>query len=441
MRSKQIFRRWAFFLVAFFLLAACDKVTVTLNELYDYPREIWGEWVRVDTGDLWRFGGNWRATGNTVGDDAVIEKQSENVVKITQEGKTDIYLFASRLPTASFSGRVVEMDGAASSVGGGRAISGIGGLPVVISNLDDRNNGVTVQTNDEGIYTADNIVIEDDYEVTVRGETTKVTVNTDGDDVGTITIVGNGVNFKTTLERRGASANQDMSCLWRNVSYYFNIVIENTGDEDCAPSYYTLAPGPGISLANTNLSGVLQTIEPGRSRVIPVEIVCNLVNGESENKKIDIFIDSPFDKRSWNDSVSLKFNREYVNLNIRSDGGAVSNAVSGIIIVPGAKAYSFTARSPGYQIRGAVPKYSGRDYLVVFSGASADNETFYSFSITGVEDGNQAAPNLAGFMDMVADEGSSGNDSEDTARHIADPSAGFRAFLRKNDVDFYKFRF
>ncbi|MDR1248449.1 MAG: hypothetical protein LBK63_04010 [Treponema sp.] len=452
MRNKQILRRWVFSLAAVLLFAACEN-QATLNELYYYPKEIWGEWIRMDTGNTFRFGSNWRQySGSDIDSDAVFEKQSENVVKITQKGKTDIYLFASRLPTASFSGTIVGIDDPVSSVGGSRAIGGLGGMPVMITNLNDRNNNVTAQTTAEGTYEAKNIVIDDEYAITVGGETTNVTVNTNGDDVGTITIVPDGVNFKTTLERRGDSANQDMSRLWVGGRYYFNIVIENTGDRDCLAPSYALNPDAGILLTNTNLSGQFTTIEPGKSKSIPIEILCSSVNGESENKKIDITIDSALDGRSWNDSVSLKFNLDYVYLNIRSDGdGERRNAVSGIIIVPGAKAYSFTAAqssSKPYSDKGSyktyvlVPKYSGKDYLVVFSGASAANETYYSFRISGRSDDYQDAPDLSGFDDVAAGEiGSAGNNSESSAYYVADPNAGFKAYLHKNDVDFYRIRF
>jgi hypothetical protein len=431
-----------FSLAAVFLFASCEN-PATLNEIYSYPQEIWGEWIRMDTGDTFRFGSNWRQyQGVDIGDDAVLEKQSENVVKITKKDKTVIYLFASRLPTASFSGTIVGMDGAALSVGGGRAIGGLGGMPVVITNLNDRNNNVTARTNDDGIYEAEKIVIGDDYAVTVEGETTTVTVNNDDDNVGTITVVPDGVNFKATLKGRGNNANQDMTRLWARNTYTFTISIENTGDDDCLAPSYALHPDTGISLSNTNLSGQFTTIEPGKTKEIPVEIYCSSVNGEAENKKINITINSALDGRSWNDSVSLKFNNDGVYLNVRSDGGAVSpKAVSGIVIVPGAKAYSFTANSNG-KTYVTIPKYYGKDYLVVFSGASADTETFYSFSISSSSVGNQDAPDLTGFTDVTAGEnGASRNDTEETAYNFTTLNTGFKAYLHKNDVDFYKFRF
>jgi hypothetical protein len=448
MRDKRMVFRWAFSFVAFFLFFACDTIPGLLNEVYDYPPEFWGEWIRIDTGDTWRFGGNWRATGNTVGSDTVVEKQSENVIKVTEAGKTDIYLFASRLPTSSFSGTVAGIDNLASSINGSRAISGLGGMQVIISNVEDRVNTVTAQTDEDGIFTANDIVAGDKYEITVENETTTVVVNTDGDDVGTITIAPDGVNFKATLERRGLSINDDMTRLWAGTSilpYYFNIVIENTGDKDCPAPFYTLVPDPGITLTNTKLSGEFTTIEPGTSQKIPVEIFCDPIDKESENKKINITIESVFDGRRWDDSVSLKFNKEYVMINIRSDSNVLPpKAVSGIIIVPGAKAYSFTAAEQSsigsYKTRMLVPKYYGKDYLVVFSGASANEETYYSFGISSTEDGAQDAPDLSDFSDKKAGEGVFGNDTEETALSI-DPYEGFKAYLLKNDIDFYKFSF
>jgi hypothetical protein len=450
MGAKQIVRRWVFSLAALIVFSGCNSPSMTLNEVYWNPRDIWGEWIRVDTGATWIFGSNYRFVD--MGNEAKIEKQSDNVIKITEPGKTDIYLFASRLPTSSFSGRVVDVGSLAPSVNGGRAISSLGGMNIVITNANDHANTVTAQTNTEGDYTATNVIAGDEYVVTVGNETARVMVSADGDDVGTITVVRDGVNFKTTLERRGDSANQDLTRLWPYVTYYFNIVIENTGDKDClAPSYEINYDRSAISLSGTDTSGQLRTIEPGptNARKIPIEIACYSVEGESENKKLDITINSALDGRSWNDSVSLKFNQEYVYLNIRSDDGLVSGAVSGIIIVPGAKAYSFTAaqsNSKPYSDKGPyktyirVPKYYGQDYLLVFSGASANDETFYAFSISSGDDGYQDAPSLSGFTDTAAGEAGRGNASEDTATP-ANPEEGFRAYLHKNDVDFYKVRF
>ncbi|MDR1902518.1 MAG: hypothetical protein LBQ88_09595 [Treponema sp.] len=435
MNNKQILRQCVFSFIAVFSFAGCEPISGTLNELYDYPREIWGEWVRIDTGDIWRFGSNWKATNNTVGSGAVIEKQSGNVIKITEQGKTDIYLFASRLPNASFSGRVADMDSAASSVHGGRAISGFNNMAITIRNLKDMANTVTTQTNSDGTYTADGIVAGDEYEVTVGGETTTVTVNTDGDDVGTITIVPDGVNFKTTLER--TSTNQDMMRLRTNTTYQFNIVIENTGDADCLAPRYTLYPEAGITL-DQPITGILSTIESGATKVIPINVSCSSITGESEYKKIDITIYSQLGNRTWNDSVSLKFNREWVYLNIRSDSNVLpGKTVSGLIIVPGAKAYSFTTTSTTGGSYGPIPKYYSKDYLVVFSGASANTETFYSFSIS---DTTAYAPGLSVFDDTTVGEGGAGNDSETTAMQINAPYS-VMAYLHKNDIDFYKVNF
>jgi hypothetical protein len=437
MRNKQILSRWMLSLASFFLFAGCGNPAAVLNEVYSNPREIWGEWIRTDNGHLWRFGSNWRTTDG-IGSGAVIKKQSENVIKITEAGKTDIYLFASRLPTASFSGKVAGVDETASSGRGSRAISGLGGMPVIISNVNDRQNNTTAQTDAEGNYTANGIVAGDEYDVTVGNETARVAVNTNGDDVGTITIVPDGVNFKTTLERRGDSANLDMNLLWPGFTYYFNIVIENTGNEDCLAPTYRLDSDSGIRLTNTETSGRFTTIEPGASKKIPVEISCFFIDGESENKKINITIDSVLDKRSWEDSVSLKFNKEWVYLNIRSDDGSISDAVSGIIIVPGVKAYSFSINADTqnpYKIHGLLPKYYAKDYIIVFSGASAATETFYSFSLT---DSFNDAPSLSDFTDITAGEE---NDTEADATLIDKPEAGFRAYLHKNDIDFYRFSF
>jgi len=68
--------------------------------------------------------------------------------------------------------------------------------------------------------------------------------------------------------------------------------------------------------------------------------------------------------------------------------------------------------------------------LFVFCGATADTETVYSLKI-----GNLSYQDNALGTDISRYEP---NDTENTATVI---TGGIRAYLHKNDIDFYRFRY
>jgi hypothetical protein len=139
---------------------------------------------------------------------------------------------------------------------------------------------------------------------------------------------------------------------------------------------------PGIEITNninspTRLTkGDLQSFNPGQTRNVDITIKCGAISEDFEFK--DIQIDTvDFYGKTWTDSISLRVNRERVTFNIRSN-----LAINGVVIVPNGKTYHFRTSSYSglYSASVEVPKYQ-KDYLVVFSGASADTEAKYSFAV------------------------------------------------------------
>jgi hypothetical protein len=134
--------------------------------------------------------------------------------------------------------------------------------------------------------------------------------------------------------------------------------------------------------------------------------------------------------------VALKFNREQITFHIRSvvvaSGGSVSGGpISGVVIVPSARAYPFKTsyNSGSYAASVTVPKYSSGDYLIVFSGATADTEAVYSLGVGVTVNAN--VPN--DVLPNAYEE----NDTEDTARQIQ-PGEIINSYLHKNDIDYYR---
>jgi hypothetical protein len=301
-------------------------------------------------------------------------------------------------------------------------MSGIGNAGVAISNLHDKANEVTAKTGADGKFTAEGTIPGDSYEVTVEGQTVVVTPNTNGEDIGTVT-VAEGVNFKTSIVPD--QSNVDMMFLISGKEYKFNIEVANMGTIDCTAATFSLDFPSGITVKNQPSSLILGTIEPGKKKTIPITISCNSLSSEYEYKKIDVAITDGIALKTWDDAVSIKFNRGSVKFTIYSQ-----KDVSGIIIVPGAKAYSFlTTYSSGlYKTAVELPRYSNEEYLVVFSGASAETETAYSL---GIDD-----TSVPDFDDFSA----TGIYEPDNTEGEATPlnyGGRITAYLHKNDIDYY----
>jgi fibronectin type 3 domain-containing protein len=278
---------------------------------------------------------------------------------------------------------------------------------------------LTTDTDADGKFTAEGVILGDAYKLTPEGGTSVTVIPTsEGDDIGVIAITS-GVNFKTSLiPSQSAQSSADMTELYINETYQFDLEFENTGDEDCpAPSYAITAPS-GVTITG-NLQGILGTIEPGVKKSVPIGVWCSAVAGDYEYKKINVTIRDGTGK-TWEDSVSLRFYRETLDFNIKAE-----KPVSGIVISPDAKTYSFTDVTDGVV---SAPRRTTGDYLVVFSGATIETETRYSLGVGVGADGA-----FSTFIDTSRYEP---NNTEGTA--VALDTQNVMAYLYKNDIDYYR---
>jgi fibronectin type 3 domain-containing protein/uncharacterized lipoprotein NlpE involved in copper resistance len=373
-----------------------------------YAKELWGEWLRMDTGDKWYISDDSiKINGANISVTASLNKQSERVVEVTDEGRK-YYLYASRVANASFTGSI------AGSTGGTRAV--IGNVRVAIANLGNKSDTSNAVTNAEGVFTANGIIPGDAYTVTPAGGTpiTVIPAN-DGADVGVVTVTS-GVNFKTSISPVQASI--DMNELYINENYSLNLEFENVGDEDCpAPSYTIVAPD-GVTI-NGNLQGILGTIEPRVKKSVPISVICTAVDNDYEYKRISVTIKDGTGK-TWEDLVSLRFYKETIDFNIKAQ-----ESISGVVITPDAKTYSFTNVTNRTV---AVPRRKAGDYLVVFSGATIDTETSYALGI-GIEAEED-------FETFIATSRYEPNNTESETASLGEQR--IMAYLHKNDIDYYR---
>jgi len=403
----------AIFLFAVIVLAGCvDPTSGTLNEVHTYPQYLWGEWIRMDTGESWYIAGNYIS----VSDPSSIQtltRQSEHVIEVKLTSGRTYYLYASRIANASFSGRIAGFTSTERA-----AANGKGWVNVVV---EDLNNGsaITTQTDGEGLFTVPEAIPGDEYAITPQGGTpVTVTPSGDGDDVGTITIT-RGVNFKTSIKAQNSST--DITRLYANLNAYeLSLELENTGTEDCTAPTLDFEVDPDLIVESISAPKIIGTIEPGKKKTIPITLRCKPIEHENEYKKIHVTINEPLLERTWNDSVSVKFHKAAVNFTIKAN-----TAVSGVIISPTAQAYPFTRVT---STTFAMP-WSTQDYLVVFSGATADTESAYSFGVETVPDTNFDEFDQPQLYEI--------NNLENEAAAVS-TGEKIMAYLHKNDIDYYK---
>ena len=431
------------FFLAFFLIN-CEIPSGKLNEVHLYPQNVWGEWIRMDNGNTWYIASNYvKSEDYNALYSYSLAKQSDNVIKLTEvaddSSRKVYYLYASRIPNSSFQASILVNDtvsGTLSAVAlNSRAVAAPGGMKAKIPNVNNPANSPQVATNNEGILQVDGIIAGDEYDIIIGNDTARVKPNTGGEDVGTIILInGKGLNFKTSVHSNADDT--DMMRLFVNRNYQIKIRIANTGTETAKYSTYTISDADGI-IDSGAMTGTLGTIDPGRVYEIPLTVNCAAVSGEFEFKKISIKIkDNSLQNLEWDDSASIKFHKENVDFKIRAMGRMGENgSINGILIVPDGKAYHFTSSGSGSSqdiTTVPVPRYAGKDYLIVILGATIVSESSFSFAIN-------EEPGIIP-SDFIPNEFYYMYDTENSAKRIQHTDK-VMSFLSEDDVSYFRVSF
>ena len=422
-----------------------------------YSKDYWGEWIAMPgqsiAGTGMYYNLLWKKTYITsdqiyIGDESIsralgsagsgftLTSLSDNV-KIISFSDHKVYLFANRIKNGSFSGTIAEFNSAGRYVRSVAEEGGWGRKVVRSTHLANQIDTTTVTTDANGAFTVEDVIPGDTYQVEVDGQTAIITPATDEANIGTITLA-ESVNFKTSLippdiafdednfwfPTTLPASNIDFTRLYADgTNYSFYIYIENTGTEDALACTYSLILDDGLTLVSGSTSGILGTIEPGskKTRYLPLTVNSASVQDEYDFKTIRIQITDPIQDKTWNDSVSLRFNKEHVTFNI-----AAQSSVQGVILAPTGKAYPFSGTD-----QSVVVPWSSRDYLVVFCGASANTETVYSLGIDTAPDRS-----FSGFIDLAKYEP---NDTEANAC-VINRQGQIMSYLHKGDFDYYRIK-
>jgi hypothetical protein len=337
-------------------------------------------------------------------------------------------LYPLRTANARFSGSIANVTSPGQSIN--RVLGGIGGIEVVIENLNDAAQKETTSTNTNGDFTAGGTIPGDPYGVTVDGKTVEVNPNADGDDIGTITIA-DGLNFKTSVEPSSGIM------LANGTSYSCKIKIENVGSATASACNYLITGEDGESY-----SGVVGSVAPGKTKEITISAKCGTISVEKRFKKYTVVITDTINNRTWNDSVSLLFYKDTMSLTIMSDFLSESPnygmhvLVRGIIVSPERKSYPFqTFGSMSNIVKTInVPRLKG-NYLIAIVYAS--QETIYGMDMSIFS----THLNESAFQSQIQNFTDTGNyepnDTEGTAKTINGPII---SYFHDGDIDHYLVR-
>ena len=434
--------------------------TSAANVIPIYSEDYWGEWLAMPDTSMYGYGIYhnllWKKTYITadqiyIGDEKIssalgsagnrftLSSLSDNVKIISFSYITandKLYLFANRIKNGSLSGTIAGFNSSGS--GSARNVAGgIGKISVVISNLANQCDTTTVTTDGNGNFIADNIIPEDIYQIDVDGQITTITPTTNDANIGTVTIT-DGVNFKTSLAPPDIKFDEDnfwfptvlpetdidFTRLYADgTNYRFYLYIENTGTKDATASTYNITLDDGLTLVSGNTTGILGTVEPGakKTKYLPFTVNCPSVQNEYEYKTIRIQITDAINNKTWSDSVSLRFHKRSVSFNI-----AAQSNVQGVILSPAGNVYQFSGKDAS-----VIVPWSSKDYLVVFTGASAATETIYSLGID-----TEPGKAFSGFIDVANYEP---NNSE-TDAYVINRQERIMSYLHKGDFDYYRIK-
>ena len=387
------------------------------------PSVWWGKWVRLDQSMIFYFGDDTVRIGDSPYDveSANGQKLSVNgysmelvddrTIKVTLSSQV-FYLMRDRNAALSFSGTVASNSSARSVTGG------VGGMEIIIRNVDNKKDTYTVTTEADGSFTVEDAIPGSTYMVGTVASTidTQVEPQNDDENVGVITLTDANYSFKAIPQYPTSSS---PFLFADGGSYSVKIRIRNDGSNLSPSPYYTLTASPGMTISSTLINN-LQTIPAGGERSIDVTFSVASIGEKWKDFEVGVkLVDSS--GKAWEDAVSFRFYRDALTLNFNSNGW--SNVNIPVVIMPDE---SIVPASWNMGVSYRVP-FATSGYRVVISGATMDTEMKYSIAVeTGALD-------VGGFIHPNSHEP---NNSAATATSLGMGEA-IVSYLSPNELDYW----
>ncbi len=395
------------------------------------PEQLRGQWFEVQN-----------ATGIYLGPTTpyTLEKIEENLIKLEDKSR-NITMFATRFGSSKSS---VAMVVSKPDDGSTKGYSAIGGLEVILQNLNDKNNRHVAHTDNEGKVTV-NGLISSDYSVTIEGNETyrptQLEYSVNGHtDLAIVTPCEKGsYSFKTSYQ-------SDQEFIYGDYASYSGYInIKNIGEADAESASYSFSVDNGSHILltddnDTNLKDIIKTIEAGTMKTVRVKFKTRFLSdtgadGDVYVDRINIVVTDKYGKK-WHDYVPINIHRRSVTLSMDGDlrhPNYSSCDLNGIVIFPG----RYLKRIYGLkEIK--IPLFSSEPYKLLISNINANTEQTYSI---GVDVPCHARADIDLFEETGKDErgvngNTTGNDTEQTAIQVKSGEK-YMAYIGKNDIDYY----
>ena len=421
-------------------------------------REFWGSWIQMDTGDEYYIDceniyRNYSSTYQTV-EQAGISGYSLDGQNVLCKG-ANIRYFRKGGSARSFSLSVSGFEGTSS-----RAVSAISSLKMKRVNQKNTADSQTVEVDslgqahftasvadDSQLLTLIPDVIgsgssggnsENDSESQKELSAVLLLPSYDGENMGTIPLVEEGkYGFKVTYS---IDSDQQNLCYGNyNKTYKLTLNLNNVGNATCETSSYNISCNDSsFEFVSGETRGNFSSIEPEKSRSLSFEVRYGKLDQEYADVPVNISITDSKTGLTWNDSVTLRFYRGPValrvnarNIDTSSSSSSYTGQLKGFVIFPDGRSKRFTVDA-GQTSTVLVP-WSQSDYILAFTGATAESEMAYSF---GFKNTCELA-DLSGIWSAEEINAYEDNNSIGRASRITDLSQPAKAYLKLNDVDFY----
>ena len=422
---------------------------------YKYSKDLWGKWKRIDNGQVYTISGDSIKCDWETFDNVVLTPESENIL-VLGSGATAYRLFRTGGGTRTFTAKVAGFQNVVSRGTSDSETQGIEGLKVNRKSKDIATDTDSTISGEDGTITFEDVVADEVQVITVEtenGNTVEVELKPsyDGEHVGTIPIVESGYSFKTTYsigDSEWYNDNQQLYCFGNNFKeYYLTFRFTNIGDETCSTAKYELLANTNdTQLKLSNTSGAISSITPGSYKDVTVKVSYGDLDEYYKDVTIAIKITDSKLRKTWLDSITLRFYQTPISLNMYAYGANKTGQLNGFVICPDGRSEYFNAWHNG-SINKLVPynKNGSNDYTVVFSATDANNEMAYTLNARHCQNDNQdkfdfepvfASSELFDFVDSYEDGG--GNNTEDTAVEFEDSMEMVKSYVQYGDIDYFK---
>lgn len=403
---------------------------------YNIDKTFWGSWLGIGSEAVWYISGDAvlidgnaqiLSSINTTSlslNNGSLTFDSENILKYIKNGSTiPLYLYRSSGPTNTFTAAVSSDNVSSSS--GARSLSSLGGLSVIIQNMDNPSDVQALETDASGGIIVDEAILGDNYEITIpvqEGITSEVSAEVtplyDGQNLGVFDLLNSGPNFKMNLR---TNSRMDLLRADGITDHTVYVDISNIGNADLDEAQYKITAINGLQLSGQT-ADIVGTIQTGVTKTINLQVRCPQIATEWQDMELEIEVTDVYKAKIWTETLSLRFLqfKGQFELNINAQNG-----INGLIIDP---------EGIPTRIQSGTNTFSFKlgDWTLVFGGGGSGFETKYGVGLS--------TPAPSDFNELTdASIGEPNNQFADATALL--PGGTVLQYLGSKDVDFYSFNF